>query len=123
MDFEFFIIIDFSFPSKILPTKLTISRIIFTIMIIVLFLFPFYQMNLEFPMWALNLGKEVLEIDSRYIIGGILFVIASLTDFLDGYLARKYHLVTTYGKFMDPIADKLLVDTVVINYICCRRCY
>ena len=55
-----------------LPTKLTISRIIFTIMIIVLFLFPFYQMNLEFPMWALDLG-EVIEIDSRYIIGGILF--------------------------------------------------
>ena len=63
-----------------LPTKLTISRIIFTIMIIVLFLFPFYQMNLEFPMWALNLGKEVLEIDSRYIIGGILFSINTKSE-------------------------------------------
>lgn len=99
-----------------LPTKLTISRIIFTIMIIVLFLFPFYQMNLEFPMWALDLGKEVIEIDSRYIIGGILFVIASLTDFLDGYLARKNNQVTDFGKFVDSIADKVLVNSVLIIF-------
>ena len=98
-----------------LPTKLTISRIIFTVLIIVLFLFPFYQMNLEFPMWALNL-KEVIEIDSRYIIGGILFVIASLTDFLDGYLARKNNQVTDFGKFVDSIADKVLVNSVLIIF-------
>ena len=98
-----------------LPTKLTISRIIFTIMIIVLFLFPFYQMNLEFPMWALDLG-EVIEIDSRYIIGGILFIIASLTDFLDGYLARKNNQVTDFGKFVDSIADKVLVNSVLIIF-------
>ena len=98
-----------------LPTKLTISRIIFTIMIIVLFLFPFYQMNLEFPMWALDLG-EVIEIDSRYILGGILFIIASLTDFLDGYLARKNNQVTDFGKFVDSIADKVLVNSVLIIF-------
>jgi len=98
-----------------LPTKLTISRIIFTIMIIVLFLFPFYQMNLEFPMWALDLG-EVIEIDSRYIIGGILFIVASLTDFLDGYLARKNNQVTDFGKFVDAIADKVLVNSVLIIF-------
>lgn len=98
-----------------LPTKLTISRIIFTILIIVLFLFPFNQMNFEFPMWSLNF-KEVLEIDSRYIIGGILFVIASLTDFLDGYIARKKGLVTDFGKFVDAIADKVLVNSVLIIF-------
>ena len=98
-----------------LPTKLTISRIIFTILIIVLFLFPFNQMNFEFPMWSLNF-KEVLEIDSRYIIGGILFVIASLTDFLDGYIARKKGLVTDFGKFVDAIADKVLVNFVLIIF-------
>ena len=98
-----------------LPTKLTISRIIFTIMIIVLFLFPFYQMNLEFPMWALDLG-EIIEIDSRYIIGGILFIVASLTDFLDGYLARKNNQVTDFGKFTDAIADKVLVNSVLIIF-------
>lgn len=98
-----------------LPTKLTMSRIIFTIMIIILFLFPFSQMNFEFPVWALNLNG-VIEIDSRYIIGGILFVIASLTDFLDGYLARKNNLVTDFGKFIDAIADKVLVNSVLIIF-------
>ena len=98
-----------------LPTKLTISRIIFTVLIIVLFLFPFHQMNFEFPMWTLNF-KEVLEVDSRYIIGGILFVIASLTDFLDGYIARKKGLVTDFGKFVDAIADKVLVNSVLIIF-------
>ena len=98
-----------------LPTKLTISRIIFTVLIIVLFLFPFHQMNYEFPMWSLNF-KEVLEVDSRYIIGGVLFVIASLTDFLDGYIARKKGLVTDFGKFVDAIADKVLVNSVLIIF-------
>lgn len=98
-----------------IPTKLTISRIIFTVMIIILFLFPFYQMNIEFPVWALNLG-EIIEIDSRYIIGGILFVVASLTDFLDGYLARKNNQVTDFGKFVDSIADKVLVNSVLIIF-------
>ena len=98
-----------------LPTKLTISRIIFTILIIVLFLFPFYQMNLEFPMFVLDLGEKI-EIDSRYIIGGILFIVASLTDFFDGYLARKNNQVTDFGKFVDSIADKVLVNSVLIIF-------
>lgn len=98
-----------------IPTKLTMTRIIFTVIIILLFLFPFYQMNIEFPMWILDL-KNVIEIDSRYIIGGILFIVASLTDFLDGYLARKNNQVTDLGKFLDAIADKVLVNSVLIIF-------
>lgn len=96
-----------------LPNKLTMSRIILTIIIIVLMLFPFYEINIEFPMWAWRFG-EIIEVDSRYIISGVLFVIASLTDMLDGKIARKRGLVTDFGKFIDSIADKVLVNSVLI---------
>ena len=98
-----------------LPNKLTMSRIILTIILIIIMLFPFYQINVAFPMWTWNIG-EVIEVDSRYIISGILFVIASLTDLLDGKIARKRNLVTDFGKFLDSIADKVLVNSVLIIF-------
>ena len=96
-----------------LPNKLTMLRIFMTIAIIVILLFPFYQVNVEFPLWAWKF-KEVIEVDSRYIISGILFVLASLTDFFDGKIARKRNMVTDLGKFLDAIADKVLVNSVLI---------
>lgn len=54
------------------------------------------------------------QINLKYLICAILFCVASYTDLLDGKIARKNHLVTTFGKFMDPIADKLLVNSLLI---------
>jgi CDP-diacylglycerol--glycerol-3-phosphate 3-phosphatidyltransferase len=51
------------------------------------------------------------------LIIAVLFVIASITDLFDGYIARKYHLITTLGKFLDPIADKIIVNTAMILMI------
>ena len=83
--------------------KITITRIIMSMIIILLLLFPFDEVGLEFP---------------TYIIVGILFIIASLTDFLDGYVARKYNLVTDFGKMIDAISDKLLTNSVLIILAC-----
>ena len=84
-----------------LPNKISMIRIlIIPIMVVAYYLVPDtitigYTVNL----WW-------------YLVPG-LFVIASLTDFLDGYIARKYDLVTTFGKFIDPLADKFLVITAL----------
>jgi len=76
-----------------IANKLTILRII---------MIPFF-------MYALLKGQLTLAL--------ILFVIASFTDFLDGYLARSMNLITNFGKFMDPLADKLLVTSALIAFV------
>ena len=90
-----------------LPNKITTFRMVCVVVIDFILLFPWASCGVTMP---LVFGVISLE----YFISAILFLVASFSDFLDGYLARKYNLVTTYGKFMDPIADKLLIDTVVI---------
>ena len=80
-----------------LPNKLTILRMIMIIPFVVFMLVP--------------IGGGAAK-----WIALALFVVASLTDLLDGKIARKYNLVTTFGKFMDPLADKLLVCAAPVSY-------
>ena len=77
-----------------LPNKLTILRLI----MIPAFVAVFYITAIPF----------------NYLMSAVIFVLAAATDFLDGYIARKYNLVTDLGKFLDPIADKVLVSTALI---------
>lgn len=94
-----------------LPNKITISRIILTLFIIILLLFPFDAASINIPKLFIN---ESIVIDIIYVIAGFLFIIASITDFIDGYIARKYDLVTDFGKMIDAIADKILVNPILI---------
>lgn len=93
-----------------LPTKLTVLRLILSVVMIVLLCFPFYTVGIQFPNFRVN----GVTIELQYIIAGIIFIIASITDFLDGYLARKNNQVTSTGKMLDAIADKALVNPALI---------
>lgn len=81
-----------------LPNKLTLLRILVIPAMIILACIPYLNDNYIF-----------LQLTYANFINVILFCLASMTDFLDGYIARKYNLVTTFGKFADPLADKMLV--------------
>lgn len=92
------------------PNKITVCRIILSVILLVLMVFPVEQIGINFP--EITIGQLI--IDSKFLICAVIFLIASTTDFLDGYLARKYNLVTDLGKVMDAIADKMLVNGVLI---------
>lgn len=94
-----------------LPNKLTIARIVMTLFIIIILIFPFDAAGIDLPKLFIN---ESIVVDIKYFIAGFLFILASITDFLDGHIARKYNLVTDFGKVMDAIADKVLVNSVLI---------
>lgn len=92
-----------------LPTKLTVSRIV----IAVVMLLGLFTCDILY-MAGILVMPMIGPINLAYFISFFLFVIASLTDMLDGKIARKYNLVTDMGKFLDPVADKLLVNLTLI---------
>ena len=83
-----------------LPNKLTIFRIILVPIMVII---PF-----------LGIDGKIFGIPTEWIIIDLIFIIASITDKLDGYLARKNNQVTTFGKFLDPLADKILVLAAMV---------
>lgn len=85
-----------------LPNKLTLCRII---------LVPVFMIFVSLT----EFGTETFNA-TWYLVAGIVFAAASFTDYLDGHLARKWHMVTDFGKFADPLADKLLT-TVALLYM------
>ena len=95
--------------------KITMSRIILSIIILINLLFPWHQVSINIPTYIL---KGDIIISLKYLIVGGLFIIASLTDFIDGKVARKYNMVTDYGKMLDAISDKLLTNTLIVVLAC-----
>lgn len=93
-----------------LPNKITMTRIVLSVLLLVMLLMPWYSLGVEFPVYQV----ATITVNLKYIIAGIIFLIASTSDFLDGYLARKNNMVTDFGKVMDAIADKLLVNGLLI---------
>lgn len=79
------------------PNKLTIARIIATPVFVA-------TMLIDFPY--------------HYLVSLVLFIAASLTDMIDGQMARKYNLITDFGKFLDPLADKMLTTAAFLGFIC-----
>ncbi|WP_424349895.1 CDP-diacylglycerol--glycerol-3-phosphate 3-phosphatidyltransferase [Latilactobacillus sp. 5-91] len=88
-----------------LPNKLTMFRII---------LIPIFTILLAFNVPAVEVLVAGTAIPVSELIATVIFIVASLTDLLDGKIARSQHLVTNFGKFADPLADKLLVMTAFI---------
>lgn len=91
-----------------LPNKLTVFRMI---------LIPLFMLVLALPLnWGMIMvGPTVIPVTD--LVAALIFIVASLTDLLDGKIARREHLVTNFGKFADPLADKLLVMTAFIFFV------
>ena len=93
-----------------LPNKLTVFRVILIVPFVILLLGGYAQWG-----WFQTVFGGIADITDYIALA--IFIIASLTDMLDGKIARKYNLVTNFGKFMDPLADKLLVCAALICLI------
>lgn len=93
-----------------LPNKLTLFRIILVPIMVLVWLFPYQYFSISFI--SFEFGS--INISLLNLIVLFIFVLASFTDYLDGKIARKKNMITTFGKFFDPIADKLLVNTTLI---------
>jgi len=88
-----------------IPNRITVSRILLIPIFVVIMMFDFG--------WG-DITLFGAEMPVHHLVGALIFIFASATDWVDGYYARKYNLVTNLGKFLDPLADKLLVSAALI---------
>lgn len=95
-----------------LANRLTLVRVAMIPLIVLVWLFPYQQFGI--PVYYLSF--DVVNIRVLNLVVLVLFSIASFTDFLDGHIARKHNWVTNFGKFLDPIADKLLVNSLLLLF-------
>lgn len=103
-----------------LPNKITISRIIL-VPLFMIFVIPIPDATVNLPLLSF-IKDEMLSINEFIngygnYVAAVLFIIAASTDGVDGYIARKHKLITAFGKFLDPIADKLLITAALIALV------
>lgn len=91
-----------------IPNRITVSRV---------FLIPIFVLVMVLDFHWGNISLLGVTLPVEHFVGAIIFIIASVTDWIDGHYARKYNLVTNLGKFLDPLADKLLVSSAFILLI------
>ncbi|MEH7226743.1 CDP-diacylglycerol--glycerol-3-phosphate 3-phosphatidyltransferase [Bacillus sp. JJ1566] len=91
-----------------LPNKITVARICLIPLFLIIMFVPFG--------WG-DVSVGSMTIPVSHLVGAIIFIVASSTDWIDGHLARKHNLVTNLGKFLDPLADKLLVSAALVSLV------
>ena len=95
-----------------LANKITMTRIVLSVLLLIMLLFPWSEVGFEWPTYVMKGISDPINL--KFLIAGGVFAIASITDFLDGYIARSRNMVTDFGKVTDAIADKLLVNGLLI---------
>ena len=96
-----------------LPNRLTLLRIVLIPLIILIYLFPYSAYGIEPHVFHIGF----VSLSSINLIALAIYILAAVTDALDGHIARSRNLITTFGKFADPIADKLLTTTMFLLFV------